>query len=331
MFKSVVTGGAGFIGSHLAETLLSQGQEVLVIDNFYTGLRENISMLEKKFSSKISFSNSDVGSSETLEKIVEFSPDFIFHLAAQGNVRKSVTDPIFDAQVNILGTINLLQAARKINLKGFIFSSTGGAVYGEQETFPADETHPTLPECPYGLSKKSVELYLQYYARQYGFKCVALRYANVYGPRQNPKGETGVLAVFVERLLQNKGLVVNGDGEQTRDFVYVSDVVSANLEIAQAIFKNTLNTENNFNIFNVGTGIETTVNQIVDSLKNAWEKINPEQPWPEKVGITNGPAVAGEQRRSVINSFKLKGELNWNWNVWLNVGVVKTLESFLRK
>lgn len=331
MFKSVVTGGAGFIGSHLAETLLSQGQEVLVIDNFYTGLKENIDELEKKFSSNLSFLNADVGSVEAFEKVEKFKPDFIFHLAAQGNVRKSVNDPIFDAQVNILGTINLLQAARKVNLKGFIFSSTGGAVYGEQESFPADETHPTLPECPYGLSKKSVELYLQYYARQYGFKCVALRYANVYGPRQNPKGETGVLAVFVERLLQNKALVVNGDGEQTRDFVYVSDVVSANLEVAQAIFKNTLNTENNFNIFNVGTGIETTVNQIVDSLKNAWEKINPEQPWPEKVSIANGPAVAGEQRRSVINSFKLKGELNWNWNVWLNVGVVKTLESFLRK
>ncbi len=331
MFKSVVTGGAGFIGSHLAEMLLSQGQEVLIIDNFYTGLRENITALEKKFSSKMSFSNSDVGSLETFEKIEEFQPDFIFHLAAQGNVRKSVNDPVFDAQVNILGTINLLQAARKVNLKGFIFSSTGGAVYGEQENFPADETHPTMPECPYGLSKRSVELYLQYYARQYGFKCVALRYANVYGPRQNPKGETGVLAVFVERLLQNKGLIINGDGEQTRDFVYVSDVVSANLEVAQAIFKDTINTTNNFNVFNVGTGIETTVNQIVDSLKDAWNKLNPEKPWPQEVDISYGPAVAGEQRRSVITSFKLISELNWNWKVWLDIGVVKTLESFLAK
>lgn len=331
MFKSVVTGGAGFIGSHLAETLLSQGQEVLIIDNFYTGLRENITELEKKFSSKMSFLNSDVGSPLALERITEFQPDFIFHLAAQGNVRKSVHDPIFDAQVNILGTINLLQAARKVKLKGFIFSSTGGAVYGEQESFPADETHRTLPECPYGLSKKSVELYLQYYAREYGFKCVALRYANVYGPRQNPKGETGVLAVFVERLLQNKGLIINGDGEQTRDFIYVTDVVSANLEVARAIFKNTLNTQNNFNIFNVGTAIETSVNQIVDSLKEAWSKLNPDKPWPKEVTVSNGPAVAGEQKRSVISSFKLKGELNWNWDVWLNVGVVKTLESFLSK
>lgn len=331
MKRSVVTGGAGFIGSHLAEVLLGQGGEVLIIDNFYTGLQENIDFLQENFKSKVSFLNADVGSAEAAKEIENFRSDFIFHLAAQGNVRKSVSDPVFDAKVNILGTINLLEAARKAKVKGFIFSSTGGAVYGEQESFPATETHRTVPECPYGLSKKSVELYLQYYAREYQFKCVALRYANVFGPRQNPKGETGVLAVFVERLLQNKGLMINGDGEQTRDFVYVADVVNANRATAEAIFKNNLKTENNFTIFNVGTGIETTVNQIVTALKNAWSKLNPETSWPKDVSISNGPAVSGEQRRSVIDSSKLKAELGWNWEVGLSVGVVKTLESFLRK
>lgn len=331
MSRSVVTGGAGFIGSHLAEALLNAGAEVLVVDNFYTGLKANVDLLAEKFPGKFSFVNSDIVQAETVKAIEAFKPDFIFHLAAQGNVRKSVDQPIFDATVNILGTINLLEAARKSGVKGFMFSSTGGAVYGEQETFPAKEDHRTVPECPYGLSKRSVEYYLQYYARQYGFKTVALRYANVFGPRQNPKGETGVLAVFLERLLQNKGFTVNGDGEQTRDFVYVADVVNANLAAMQGIKDSKIKTENGFAVFNVGTGIETSVNQIIVALKDAWKHLKKDTPWPKEVTISHGPAVAGEQRRSVIDSSKLKNELGWSWKMGLNEGVVKTLASFINK
>ncbi len=271
----------------------------------------------------------DLTAKSVNEAIVKFAPDFIFHLAAQGNVRKSVTDPMFDAQVNILGTINLLEAARESQAKGFIFSSTGGAVYGEQLDFPATESHQTVPECPYGLSKRAVEYYLQYYGRTHNFKTVALRYANVYGPRQNPKGETGVLAVFLERLLQKQPLKINGDGEQTRDFIYVADVVDANFKTAAAIAADSLKTEQNFTVFNVGSGIETNVNQIVDELKKSWAKIS-KKDWPTEVTLTHGPALPGEQRRSVIDASKLKNQLGWKVSVNINEGVEKTLLSFLK-
>jgi len=304
--KVLVTGGAGFIGSHVCDELLSRGHEVLALDDLSSGTRENLDP-------RVRLSVIDIRSSAATELIRSERPNAICHLAAQMDVRKSVEDPRFDAEVNVLGLLNLLEAARRAEVGKFIFSSTGGAIYGEQDIYPAPENHPTRPVSPYGVSKAAGELYLGYHLAQYGLDYVALRYANVYGPRQNPHGEAGVVAIFSQRLVNGEPCQINGDGEQTRDFVYGPDVARANSLALEKDFVGAVN---------IGTGIETDVNRLYQLLaKSAGIERPP----------VHGPAKPGEQRRSSIDS-RLAGEvLGWSPRVQLADGLAKTMEFFQRK
>ncbi len=301
--KVLVTGGAGFIGSHVSDFALAAGHDVLVLDDLSSGRRENLD-------SRARLHVMDVRSREAAELIGDEKPDAMFHLAAQMDVRRSVADPSFDADVNIRGFINLLEAAVRAGVKRVIFSSTGGAIYGEQDYFPADENHPTRPCSPYGVSKASSELYLNYYRAQYGLSYAALRYANVYGPRQNPHGEAGVVAIFCERLLTGRECVIYGDGCQTRDFVFVRDVARANLLALTSDFVGALN---------VGTGVETNVNDLYAMLA-------------EEAGVSaparREPGKPGEQRRSVITAAKAGQILGFAPEVKLKDGIAETMAFF---
>src|SRR5215213_473687 len=243
--RVLLTGGAGFIGSHVAERLLGCGHEVAVVDDLSSGKRENVP-------DGAVFYEADVrsGCAEVFE---EFGPEALCHQAAQMDVRRSVREPDFDADVNVLGTVRLLQACAERGVGKVVFASSGGAIYGEQQRFPAAEDHPQYPISPYGVSKLAGERYLNYYGVQYGLPHVALRYANVYGPRQDPHGEAGVVAIFCGNLALGRTSTINGGGEQTRDYVYVKDVARAN---ALA-----LENEVPSGAYNVGTGVETSVNR----------------------------------------------------------------------
>lgn len=322
--RVVVSGGAGFIGSHVVDLFLRRGDEVLVVDDLSTGRRDNLSHAAREFHKTLQISELDIVASETRARVKAFQPNLICHLAAQMNVRRSVSDPQFDAEKNVVGTVNLLEAARESECSAFIFSSTGGAIYGEQEYFPADESHPILPECPYGISKRSGELYLEYYARAYGLQTRSLRFANVFGPRQNPKGEAGVIAIFSERIIAGQPLTVNGDGGQTRDFVYVADVVDAVARAADDSLKRAGRT-GMFNTYNVGCARETSINELVDTMKKAWLSLSG-QPFPQ---ISHGSALPGEQRRSVIACKKIESELGWKPKTSLADGLRETIASFM--
>jgi UDP-glucose 4-epimerase len=304
--KILVTGGAGFIASQIADAFINEGHEVHILDNLSTGFEKNINP-------KAKFIKSDISSTSINELFLKEKYDVVNHHAAQIDVRKSVADPVFDANTNILGTINLLQACIKTGVKKFMFASTGGAVYGEQEYFPADENHPTNPVSPYGITKLAIEKYLYFYKNEYGLNYTILRYANVYGPRQNPFGEAGVVAIFVNKLLKNENPVINGDGKQTRDYVFVEDVVKANVI--------TLESETS-DIFNIGTGIETSVNDLFNRLNSIDGK---------KAKEKQGPAPIGEQLRSVITSNKLFNQFNWKPSMHIDEGLKKTFESFKTK
>lgn len=312
MNKVLVTGGAGFIGSHLVDALVARGSEVLVIDDFSTGREQNL--ISAKSTGKVSVEKIDLCDPRLEGLVIGFCPDVAFHLAAQMNVRKSVADPKFDARCNVEGTVAVLEACRKANCKKIIFSSTGGAIYGEQESFPADEQHISAPKSPYGQSKKAAELYLDFYAREHGMQSISMRFANVYGPRQSPKGEAGVVAIFCERLNAGQSLTVYGTGEQTRDFVHVSDVVNACLLAEKIPYKAS------FDVFNVGLAIESSVNDIVKAMKSFWKKSD--------VVVEYAAALPGEQMRSVINSAKLRTQLGWNPKYNLSDGLQSTLESY---
>lgn len=304
--KILVTGGAGFIGSQISDAFVNQGHEVHILDNLSTGFEKNIN-------TKAKFIQSDISSSSIFDFFSKEKFDVVNHHAAQIDVRKSVSDPIFDANTNILGTLNLLQACVKTGVKKFMFASTGGAIYGEQEYFPADEKHPTNPVSPYGITKHTIEKYLYYYNNEYGLKYTILRYANVYGPRQNPFGEAGVVAIFTNKLLKKENPVINGDGKQTRDYVFVEDVVKANMI--------TLESES-ADIFNIGTGIETSVNQVFEKLNSTAGGYAVEK---------HGPAPKGEQLRSVISSEKLFKQFKWKPSIIVDEGLKKTFESFKSK
>ncbi|MHC4150057.1 MAG: NAD-dependent epimerase/dehydratase family protein [Planctomycetota bacterium] len=299
----LVTGGAGFIGSNLVDAFIEAGHRVVVVDNLYMGQTKNLHRDAK-------FYLLDIRAPE-LEKVFQQEGiDVVYHQAAQMDVRRSVEDPMFDASVNVSGSLNLLQNAVTYKIKKFLFASTGGAIYGEQDYFPADENHPNRPCSPYGITKLTVEKYLAYYHEVFGLNYTILRYANVYGPRQNPHGEAGVVAIFIEKLMSGGQPIINGDGKQTRDFVYVGDVVRANL----------LALENGANeIFNVGTAIETDVNQIFFGLNELTGGKA-----PEKHGLTK----EGEQLRSVIAYEKIKSHLSWEPEVDLQNGLAKTVEYF---
>ncbi len=301
--RIVVTGGAGFIGSHLVDRLVLEGHEVAVVDNLSTGKRRNLNRA-------VRFYKMDIQSG-ALERVFRRErPLLVVHLAAQMDVRRSVEDPVYDAQVNILGTLNILQQAVAHGTRKVIFASSGGAIYGEQETFPAPETHPTRPASPYGISKLTGEHYLAYYEQVSGLQYVSLRYANVYGPRQDPEGEAGVVAIFAQKLLHGEQPVINGNGRQTRDFIFVEDVVEANLA---AMGKDARGT------YNVGTGVETSVNELFQMLA---ELIQPGSK------ALHGPAKKGEQARSAIDSAKLRRELGWEPRVSLKEGLARTVEYF---
>jgi len=301
--KVLVTGGAGFIGSHLVDRLVQEGHEVIIVDNLVTGKRRNINRAAR-------FYKQDV-QSWRLERVFRNErPNVVMHLAAQMDVRKSVEDPMFDAQVNILGTLNVLQQAVKHGVRKVVFSSSGGAIYGEQEMYPAPESHATKPMSPYGLSKLCGEQYLSYFQRSSGLQVVSLRYANVYGPRQVPEGEAGVVAIFIQKMLNNEQAVINGNGRQTRDFVFVEDVVEANLAVMGQDTQGT---------YNVGTGVETSINDLFRILI-------------QHTGSTckevHGPGKKGEQARSVIDSTRLRHELSWDPKADLSDGLKKTVEYF---
>lgn len=301
--KILVTGGAGFIGSHVCDQFVQHGHEVIALDNLSSGRRENLDP-------KVRLAELDIRSPEAAQLVASERPDVICHLAAQMDVRRSVEDPAFDAEANILGMINLLEAARKVPVKKFIFSSTGGAIYGEQDVFPAPESHSTRPCSPYGVSKAAGELYLGYYRAQYGLDFVALRYANVYGPRQNPHGEAGVVAIFSQKLVRAQPCTIFGDGGQTRDFVYGPDVARANY----------LAFERNYvGAINIGTGAETDVNTLYRHLAEAAGV---------KEKAIYAPAKPGEQRRSCVDPSLARKVLGWSPSVELRDGLARTIEFF---
>ncbi|MEE4311809.1 MAG: NAD-dependent epimerase/dehydratase family protein [candidate division KSB1 bacterium] len=301
--KILVTGGAGFIGSHVVDAYIEKGHDVVVVDNLVTGQMENVNP-------KAKFFKMNIGDSGLFKIFKEEKIDAVNHHAAQMDIRLSVKDPIYDAQNNILGTINLLQASVQNGVKKFIFISSGGAIYGEQEYFPADEEHPTRPLSPYGITKLAGEKYLYYYANEYKLPYTVFRYANIYGPRQNPRGEAGVVAIFTTRLLKGEQPVINGDGKQTRDYVYVGDVVDANLRALEY---------GESDYFNIGTGIETDVNEIFGQL-NAYTG--------GKAEDFHGPVKPGEQLRSLLNYEKAEKLLKWVPKVDLEQGLKETVAFF---
>ena len=301
--KILVTGGAGFIGSHVVDAFINAGHDVVIIDNLITGTEENINP-------QATFYKMDIRDKKVIAVFEKEKIDVVDHHAAQMDVRRSVDDPIYDAQNNILGVINLLQASVKNGVKKFIFISSGGAIYGEQDYFPADEEHALRPLSPYGITKLTGEKYLHFYFHTYGLNYVILRYANVYGPRQSPHGEAGVVAIFTTKLLANDQPVINGDGTQTRDYVFVGDVVQANLKALAY---------NKIDYFNIGTGIEADVNEIFHQLNDLTNGQAEE---------SHGPAKQGEQLRSVLNYQKAKDILNWSPRVNLTNGLKKTAAYF---
>jgi UDP-glucose 4-epimerase len=301
--KVLVTGGAGFIGSHVVDAYVAAGYEVLVVDDLSTGHRENLNP-------KARFHQLDIQDARTAELIRAERPEVLNLHAAQMSVRNSVEDPLADARINILGTINLLEAARQAGVRRVLFVSSGGAVYGEQETFPAAESHTTNPLSPYGVSKRAGELYAFFYQAEHKLPFIALRYANVYGPRQDPHGEAGVVAIFSGRMLRNEPVTINGDGRQTRDYVFVGDVARANLLALERDVRGP---------FNIGTGIETDVNQLAEILLAAAGS---------RSKVEHGPAKAGEQRRSVVDARRATTELGWRPEVSLQDGLKQTVEWF---
>lgn len=298
-----VTGGAGFIGSHVADALLAAGHRVLIVDDLSTGCKENVP-------AGAELHVLDIRTREAADLLADAGVDVLVHHAAQIDVRRSVADPRHDADVNVCGTINLLEGGRRGALRQVVFASTGGAIYGEQDAFPADEDHPTRPLSPYGVAKLAAEHYLRYYHAEYGLDATCLRYANVYGPRQNPHGEAGVVAIFLDRLLAGGECLINGDGRQTRDYTFVADVVAANLAALG---------RPGFHVYNVGTGIEVDVVRLYGLIAAALGLDRP---------AAHGPAKPGEQRRSVIAAKRLEQELGVRVATPLADGIAATAAWF---
>jgi UDP-glucose 4-epimerase len=306
----LLTGGAGFIGSHIADAMIVAGHKVVMLDNLSTGSRANLNP-------NAEFVEGDLLDKELVNKLfAEHKFDVVNHHAAQLDLRKSVDDPVFDAESNILGTLVLLEAARKqCGLKQFVFASSGGAVYGEQDYFPADEQHPTRPISPYGVAKRSIELYLHYYQQVHGINYVAFRYTNVYGPRQSAMGEAGVVAIFIDRLMRGETCTINGAGDQTRDYVYVGDLVRAHVLALESLAGPA--------IYNICTGKETSVTEIFDKL-NAGIGNGSAKP-------IHGPAKQGEQMRSVCSNVLVEQALGWKPEIGTEDGLAKTVEWFMKR
>jgi UDP-glucose 4-epimerase len=302
--KVLLTGGAGFIGSHVADLYLANGYDVVIVDNLSTGHLANVNPAAK-------FYEMDIRSAALEDVFARERPDIVNHHAAQMDVRRSVAEPLYDSDVNIRGSINVLECARKYGVQHFIYISSGGAVYGEPVYLPCDENHPIMPLCPYGASKHSVEHYLYMYAVNFGLKYTIIRYPNVYGPRQDPGGEAGVVAIFIGRMLSGQQTVINGDGDQERDYVYVGDCAQANLLA--------LSTTKGNEIYNLGSGHGTSVNAIFDRLKSVTRY---------QGDAIHGPAKVGETRRIYLDARKAHVELGWQPTVALETGLNQTVKYF---
>ena len=309
--RALVSGGAGFIGSHVADRLLAEGYHVEILDNLSSGRQENVPK-------GATFHHMDIGSEDAARVVRDGRFDVLFHLAAQIDVRKSVLDPVYDARINILGTINLLEAVRTSgHPTRFVFSSTGGAIYGDFVPVPSVEDMPKDPESPYGIAKLSVELYLGYYSRVHKLDTVALRYSNVYGPRQDPHGEAGVVAIFCNKILKGQPMLVFGDGMQTRDYVFAGDVARANLAAATVPLPAPRQVD--VRAFNIGTGRETSVLELANTLQTAAGT---------SVPIEHAPARPGELPRSAVSNQKAVNGLGWRPEVNLEDGLRMTFEYF---
>jgi UDP-glucose 4-epimerase len=304
--RVLVTGGAGFVGSHVVDRLLADGHAVVVVDNLSTGRQDLVP-------SGARLHVCDIRSARLDAVFAAARPEAVVHVAAQAAVSRSVSDPAFDASVNVLGTINVLEAGRRAGVERVVYTSTGGAAYGDTDEVPTPEDHPTRATSPYGVSKTSAERYLDCYAGLTGVRPLTLRLANVYGPRQNPEGEAGVVAIFARRLLTGQACVINGTGEQTRDYVYVEDVADA---AARALLRPEAT-----GVVNIGTGVETSVNAIYARLAR-------------EVGVdrppAHGPARPGEQRRSVLDPSRAKAQLGWTPATSLEEGLQRTVQHFRR-
>lgn len=301
--RVLVTGGAGFIGSHLTDAYLRRGDEVVIVDNFSTGRRENVPAGAEAI-------EGDIRESDLVERLASRGFDLLSHHAAQMDVRRSVADPAYDADVNLVGAIRLVDALVRNGLRRIIFASSGGAIYGEPVWVPQAEDHPTLPVSPYGCAKLSFEHYLHYYRVAHDVRSVSLRYANVYGPRQSEHGEAGVVAIFAGRLLSGDRIVINGSGCQTRDFVHVEDVVDANIAVSERELEG---------VFNVGTGIETSVNELAKTMREVAGSSS---------AIEHGPPKAGEQMRSVIDPSRLRKAFSLPPPKAVEQGLKETIDWF---
>ncbi|HSF06239.1 MAG TPA: NAD-dependent epimerase/dehydratase family protein [Methylomirabilota bacterium] len=302
--KILVTGGAGFIGSHVVDRLLRDGHAVAIVDNFSSGRRANLHP-------DATLHACDIRSARLFDIVTTHRPEAVVHVAAQAAVARSVIDPVFDASVNLLGTLTLLEACRQSGVCQVVYTSTGGAAYGDTDVLPTPEDHPTRAASPYGVSKVAAERYLEVWANLTGGRAISLRLANVYGPRQSPHGEAGVVAIFTHRLLEGQSCVINGDGEQTRDYVYVEDVADA---VARALARGEA-----VGVVNIATGTETSVNELYRRLSRLAQV--------DRAPVY-GPARPGEQRRSVLDAGRAKTALGWTPAIALDEGLARTLAHF---
>ncbi len=303
MTKILVTGGAGFIGSHIVDRLIEESHKVVVIDNLSTGSKKNLNK-------KAKFYNLNICNAKLADVFKKGKFDYVFHLAAQIDVRKSVKDPQGSAKDNILGSLNILENCRINKVKKIIFTSTGGAVYGDADVIPTSESYPELPLSPYGIEKLAVDKYLNYYYKVFKLPYISLRLGNIYGPKQNSKGEAGVVAIFANKMIKGENPVINGPGKNTRDFVYVSDIVEANILAMQS---------EKTGVYNIGTGEETNINTIFRNLKKLLNSDCKE---------IHGEAKQGEQKRSCLKNEKAKKDLNWKPKVKIEEGLQKTVNWF---
>jgi UDP-glucose 4-epimerase len=301
--KILVTGGAGFIGSHVVDAYIEHGHQVAVVDDLSTGRRENLNPAATLYPV-------DIRSDELEQVFAAEKPEVVNHHAAKASVRESMVEPLLYADVNVLGSLRLLELSREHGVTKFIYISTGGAVYGEPAYLPADEAHPVCPLDPYGASKAAFEHYLPLYRANHGISFATLRYANVYGPRQDPLGEAGVVAIFTGQMLKRDRAVVNGSGEQQRDFVYVADVARANLIALE---------RGDGGVFNIGTGVGTSINEVYARLKAATDY---------DLDEVHGPPKVGEVFKTYLNVDKAERELGWRATVELEAGLRSTVEYF---